>query len=431
ELTTMDHLLTNTTFFQKVQGAFIALDPATGQIRALVGGRDFAESQFNRAIQAKRQPGSSFKPFIYTAAIDNGFKTTDMLNDSPAVYYNDGTDWTLIGRTTDYSDIPPELQEVIDFENIEQIWTPGNYTNRYRGKITLRTALEKSINLCSIELLKKIGPSSAAYYAKRMGIKSRISPYLSMALGSFVVTPLEITNAFSTIANMGVKTKPYSVIKIYDHKNRVLEDNFPRQKEVISQQTAYQMISLLKGVVQRGTGGYARRLRRTAAGKTGTTNDYTDAWFIGFTPQLVAGVWVGYDNASIRLGDKKAGGVVACPIWTDFMKIALRDLPNLEFPVPKGIVFAPADKQTGFLALTPNEHTYMESFKKGSMPKRFAIHEQAEHISKQEKEENLLIEKTINKIMDDLVINTTYYDEIRAKVYGEKFKEEEEEIETE
>ncbi|MFC1512810.1 penicillin-binding transpeptidase domain-containing protein, partial [bacterium] len=349
-------------------------DSRTGEIRAMVGGRDFKTSQFNRAIQAKRQPGSAFKPFIYSAALDQGITPTDILSDSPLVYYNNGHDWKLIGKTTDFSDISEEFKEKIDFEDPMQIWVPKNYKNDFKGDILIRQALEKSINICAVQLLYKIGPATAAYYARRLGIKSPIDPYLSMALGSFVVTPLEITNAYATFANQGIKTKPYAIIRIFNNEGKLLEEHFPEVEEAISAQTAYLTTNLLKGVIKHGTGWKARVLKHPAAGKTGTTNDFTDAWFIGYTPLLTAGVWVGYDDYT-PLGDKKSGGVVACPIWTDFMKKVLKDMPIVDFPIPPKIVFVPVNKNTGLLALELDENSYIEAFLQGTEPKEYSMTE--------------------------------------------------------
>jgi penicillin-binding protein 1A len=380
-------IIIDTSTIKNVQGALVALDPKTGQIRALVGGRDFKKSQFNRAIQAKRQPGSSFKAIIYTAAIDQGFTPADILEDSPAVFYNDGRDWQLIGKTTDYSDIPADFKQKTDFKDPMKIWTPQNFYKKFRGKVLLREALAKSINICAIKILDKIRPATATAYAKKLGIKSPVAPYLSMALGSFVVTPLEITNAFATLANQGVKTEPYAIIKVCDNSDNVLEEHFPKSEDAVSIQTAYIMTNLLKGVIQRGTGWKAKELGRPAAGKTGTSNDFIDAWFIGYTPQLVAGVWVGYDDYS-PLGDKKSGGVIACPIWTDFMKNALKNSPVLDFPIPPNIVFVPIDARTGLVAIDQDKNSYMEAFLKGTEPKDFSVYNENIDVSPLSEDEN-------------------------------------------
>ncbi|MCP4481548.1 MAG: hypothetical protein GY817_01790 [bacterium] len=395
----------STDTYKNVQGSIIALDTKNGQIRALVGGRDFKDSQFNRAIQARRQPGSCFKPIIFTAAIDQGLASNIILKDEPVIYYNDGTDWELVGNTTDYSDVDPEIisglriieededkngdeasliakHKIInvdeeDKEEVKydpmQIWRPGNYSNKYKGDVTLRTSLQKSINVTSIKLLEKAGTSTACYYAKKLGIKSYVAPYLSMALGTFVVTPLELTNAYATIANRGVKTKPYAIIKIYDNDGQLLEQRYPEEEEVLSEETAFIMSHLLHGVVEYGTGRYARRLRRPTGGKTGTTNNYSDAWFIGFTPQIVASVWVGFDDQR-TLGKGRTGGRLACPIWTDFMKKALKEKPKIDFDIPDNIVFVPINKNTGLRSIELDENSYMEAFIQGTEPEEVSMY---------------------------------------------------------
>jgi penicillin-binding protein 1A len=349
---------------RRVQGAIIALDPATGQIRVMVGGRDFEESQFNRAVQAKRQPGSAFKPFIYTAAIDNGYTVMSPIEDSPVAYYNDGINWKLLSNTTDLSDIDPEIVKNINPENI---WIPQNYEETFRGRISVRDALAYSINVCAVKILDRIRPTTAASYAKKMGIESPLEKTLSLALGSSVVTPLEITSAFGVLANQGIRTNPYAVIRVEDASGNVLEENFPEEKAVLSSQTAYIMTHLLKEVAERGTGWYTKIIGRPRAGKTGTTNEFTDAWFIGFVPNLVAGVWVGYDDNQ-TLGQRKSGAVAACPMWTEFMKEALQDTPVLEFSVPPNIVFVKIDPKTGLLALEDCPDAVLLPFVKGTEP---------------------------------------------------------------
>lgn len=350
---------------RRVEGALVALDPKTGQIRAMVGGRDFRVSQFNRVTQARRQPGSAFKPIIYTAALDLGFTALSRLEDTPRVYYNNGRDWQLMGKTTDFCDIEPTLKASLDFKDPMQVWAPQNYDCTYSGTLVLRESLERSINLSTIWLLEQITPAVAVDYAKKMGVTSTVDPYLAMALGTFVVTPLEITRAYATLANRGIKTTPYSVIKVYDNDGKLLEEHFPVEEAVLSPQTAYLVTTILKGVIEHGTGQSVRyRFRRPAAGKTGTTNDFTDAWFIGYTPELVTSVWVGYDDHK-PLGKRMSGSVMACPLWADFMNAALARTPVSDFSVPDNIVFLPVDKQTK-VPSTEFKNTYMEAFLKGT-----------------------------------------------------------------
>jgi len=350
----------------KVEGALVAIDPKSGGIKALVGGRDFRESQFNRASQAKRQPGSSFKPFIYTAAIENGFTAASVLDDNPRVYVNDGRDWRLVSRTTDYlATLSPE-----ELKDPMKVWVPENYGRKYNNKVLLRSALEHSLNMCAIEVLDQIGPMRAIDYARRMGITSQLTNTLSLALGASDVTLIEMVDAMSVLASGGIRTQPYAITRVEDKDGRVLEENFPVEQEVLSPQTCFVMTNLLKGVVERGTGIAARELRRPCAGKTGTTNDYSDAWFIGYTPQLVAGVWVGYDER-VSLGDKMTGGRIACPIWTSFMAGALKGEPVLNFKPPDGVVFSLIDPKTGLLAQAKTPGAYLDAFIKGTEPKDY------------------------------------------------------------
>lgn len=363
---------TNHSTQVKVQGGLIAIDPRTGGIRAMVGGRSFRESQFNRSTSAKRQPGSSFKPFIYTAAIENGYSPASILNDSPMIYVNDGRDWRLSSRSTDYiAALPAEW-----LKDPMKVWVPENYNKKYYGKVLLRSAIEHSLNMCAIQLLADIGPMRAIDYARRMGISSPLTNTLSLALGSSDVTLLEMTSALTVIASGGIRTQAYVIVRVEDRDGKILEETMPQEEEVLSPQTCYVMTNLLQGVVRRGTGMAARELGRPCAGKTGTTNDFTDAWFTGFTPQLVAGVWVGYDDRT-SLGNKMTGGKIACPIWTNFMKGALEGEPELNFiPPEEGIVFSLIDPKTGLLALSKTPGAYLESFLKGTEPKDFYSQEQ-------------------------------------------------------
>ncbi|MDR0676542.1 MAG: transglycosylase domain-containing protein, partial [Elusimicrobiota bacterium] len=379
--------------YNNIQGALISLDVKTGQVRALVGGRDFKKSQFNRVYQAKRQAGSSFKPIIFTAAIAQGIPPNLILKDEPVIYYNDGISWQLVGRTDDFSDVPPEIFEkfkIIEKEKRKkknqkydplQVWTPKNYTRKYYGNITLRQSLEKSVNIPSIKLLEKVGPNIAATFAKKMGIDSHVSPYLSMVLGAFEVTPLELTRAYGTLANLGVKTKPYVIAKICDNDDKILEENFPKEEVVLSEQTAYIMTNLLRGVVENGTGRIAKRLGVPVAAKTGTTNDSSDAWFIGYTPDIVTTVWVGYDEM-ISIGGNVVGANLAGPIWVNYMKEIIGIEKEIEkdkkhssnFKLPNNIAFVPINKKTGLKSLELNDASYLEAFIVGTEPDDFSIY---------------------------------------------------------
>jgi len=350
---------------EKVQGALLCVETYTGQIRVMVGGRNFEESQFNRAIQAIRQPGSAFKPIIYLAALEHGFTPTSILNDTPLIYINNGIDWQLKARTTNYL---TTLDRKI-LKNPMKVWVPENYKKQYYGNVLLRKAIEFSLNSCAVQVIQEIGPTTVIEYARKLGIKSPLTNTFSLALGASDVTLFEMVEAYSVFANKGIKTTPYYIIRIEDKDGRIIEQNFPKEEDVLSPQVCYVLTNLLKGVVLHGTGKYARFLNRPCAGKTGTTNDFTDAWFIGYVPQYVCGVWVGYDNHR-RLGYNMTGGVVACPIWTDFMKRALKNVSVKDFEMPPKVTLVAIDAKSGLLASKFSKYIYMETFIKGTEPKR-------------------------------------------------------------
>ncbi len=324
----------------KVQGALLCLEAETGQVKVMVGGRDFRDSQFNRAIQSRRQPGSSFKPIIYAAAIDKGFTPATVMIDSPIAFPDEEHDST---------------------------WKPQNYDRKYSGQILLRNALEKSVNVVTVKILQDIGVGYAIDYARKLGITSTLERNFSIALGSSGVSLLELVKAYSVFDNAGDLIQPVFITKIADRDGRVLEDSIPDKIQVIEKSTAFIMTSLLESVVKNGTGRKARELGRPAAGKTGTTNNLNDAWFVGYTPEYVTGVWVGFDEEG-SLGKGETGGAAACPIWVGFMKQALANKPVQVFPVPEGIVFAKIDTDTGLLAGPETQNTLFECFKEGSLP---------------------------------------------------------------
>lgn len=327
-----------------LQGALVALDPRNGYVRALVGGRDWNHSNFNRAIQARRQPGSAFKPFVYTAAMDNGFKPTDIIVDEPVSYPG--------------GDGKP--------------YEPGNYDRKFRGPVTLRYALQQSINIPAIKLLRKVGVSLVASYARRMGIKSPIGQNLSLALGSSEVTLLELTSGYAVLANRGVRNEPLFILKVEDRAGTVLERNAPRPFEVLSEGTAATMTSMLQSVMDHGTGypARARGFTLPAAGKTGTMDDYMDAWFVGYVPSLACGVWVGFDEKKV-IGPGMTGGRAALPIWTDFMIGATRGLPAESFPMPTGTLPRMVCAESGMLATDACPNTTTEIFAEGSEPTEY------------------------------------------------------------
>jgi len=330
---------------REIQAALVAIEPQTGYVRAMIGGRDFRTTKFNHATQAPRQPGSSFKPILYTAAIDNGWKTTDIIYDAPIVL-------PAIGR--------------------QEEWRPQNYDLTFRGPVTLREALAKSINLVAIKLLQRISPTQVIYYAQRMGIKTPLEAVPSLAIGTSEVKLIELTGAYGALANGGIRHEPILIRQILDRDGNIVEDNAPFEEEVLSASTAYVVTNLLQSVMD-DPGGTGRGARlngfvRPAAGKTGTTDEYTDAWFIGFTPQLVCGVWVGFSEGKIPIGKNQTGGRVALPVWTDFMLGVHRDLPVEDFSIPSGVIFRTVCEETKLLA-TPNcPVTRREVFIEGTEP---------------------------------------------------------------
>jgi penicillin-binding protein 1A len=283
------------------QGALLAIDNATGEIKAMVGGRDFNLSKFNRATQALRQVGSSFKPYVYTAAIDQGATPDDTVLDAP-----------------------------VTFQTSSGPYTPHNYDDKFEGTITLRRALAQSRNIPALKVADGVGIRSVIDYAHRFGITSNLPAYLPVALGAAEVTLLEQTSGFSVFPNDGVRVAPRYIVKVTDYDGRVLEEDFPDVKDVIKERTARVMTSMLREVVLHGTAVSANTLKLPLAGKTGTTNDFTDAWFVGFSPATTCGVWIGYDEKK-SLGAKESGARAALPIWINFMKAALAGKDPGEF----------------------------------------------------------------------------------------------------
>lgn len=330
------------------EGALLAIDPHTGEIKAMIGGYSFRRSEFNNAIQARRQPGSTIKPIIYSAALSNGYTPASTFIDEPVTFNNK---WTGF-----------------------QDWSPLNFDEQYRGLCTLRRGIEESRNVITAKLLEAITPELAIKYARRFGITSQLQPYLSLSLGTLEVSLLEMTSAFSVFPNNGIRIKPYFIKKIIDMNGNILYENKMEVNEVISPQVAYQMCSLLHGVVLRGTARKARVLNRTLGGKTGTTDDFTDAWFIGFSPSLTAGVWVGY-SIKKSLGYYETGARAALPIWMEFMGKVLKDKPDEKFPVPPNINFVKIDYMTGLLATPICKYVIDEAFIAGTEPQRFCTEE--------------------------------------------------------
>jgi penicillin-binding protein 1A len=344
----------------EVEGALVAMDPRTGRVQAMVGGFSYAESEFNRATQAMRQPGSAFKPIVYSAALDNGYTPASVILDAPIEIKNaDGT-----------------------------VWKPENYEQDFLGPSTLRRGIELSRNVMTVRLAQDIGMPLIADYAKLFGLYDNLQPVLAMALGAGETTDLRMTAAYATIANGGRRIVPTLIDRIQDrygktvyrHDQRVCEgcnatqwvnqpeplivDNRP---QVLDPMTAYQITSMMEGVVQRGTGTYARRLDRPVAGKTGTSSDFKDAWFVGFTPQLVTGVYIGFDRPR-NMGNARTGGALAVPVFTEFMQAALQGQPPTPFNMPAGMNDLWIDRQTGLEVQQGQQDAILEAFKPGTGP---------------------------------------------------------------
>lgn len=327
------------------ESALVCMDAPTGKVYALVGGYDFNRSEFNRATQAYRQPGSAFKPIVYSTAMDNGFTPSSIIIDSPIIY-----------------DDPTE----------ELKWKPSNYSEKWYGPTTLRTGLVKSRNVITIKLVQKLGIQAIIQYARRFGVTQDLPEDLSISLGSMGLTPLQLTSAYTVFPNLGLRASPWLVTKVVDRDGNVLEQGGPELVRSLSEDTAFIMQNLLRGVVQSGTGWRARALGRPSGGKTGTTNDMVDAWYMGFTPDIVTGVWVGFDEEA-SLGAIETGSRAAAPIWVKFMTAAMENRPLLPFPPPPpGIEMVKVEPKSGLLAGPGVDKFIYEAFKIGTAPKEFA-----------------------------------------------------------
>ncbi|MFH1362286.1 MAG: PBP1A family penicillin-binding protein [bacterium] len=326
------------------QAALISIDPRTGYIKAMVGGVDFYESKFNRVTQAKRQPGSAFKPFIYTAAMEQGLSPGTIIMDTATTFEVYPNEW-----------------------NPDGTWQPMNFNKKFNGPVTLRYAVEKSLNIPAIKILEQVGINSAINVAQRMGIKSHLEPGLALTLGASEVTPLELTSAFGVFANSGIRVEPTAITKIEDRNGKTIYKHSIEEKIAVDKNIAAVMVNLLEGVIKRGTGVRAQ-INRPAAAKTGTTQEFKDAWFVGFVPQLVTGVWVGNDNNATMEG---VAEVAVCPrIWKDFNLAALKNLPAQSFPEPYGLVKIKICKDSGKLPGIdcPENRIIWESFWEKSTP---------------------------------------------------------------
>jgi penicillin-binding protein 1A len=325
------------------QAALVCIDLASGGILSMVGGKDFHTNRFNRATMALRQPGSAFKPFVYAYAIEHGFAQNKIILDAPVVYKGaqDGKDWK-----------------------------PENFSLDYKGEMTLRHALVISQNIPAVRLLEMLGPYSVAQFAQQLGIKSPLGSDLSLALGTSEVTLMDLTSAYSAFPNKGEKIKPFGVLEIVDRQGHVIWRAKPQKRLVMSRAGAAIVTNMLEGVVSEGTGRQARILGRAVAGKTGTTNDYKDALFIGFSPSMIAGVWVGQDGGG-SLGEKETGARAALPIWIDFMNAAFQKEPHQYFDIPDDVSQIRMDPVTGLPQPENSKQAVVALFKKGTEPSKF------------------------------------------------------------
>jgi len=319
------------------EGAVVTVEPQTGYVKAMVGGSDFFRSEFNRAVQAKRQPGSAFKPFIYIAALEAGFTPASQIEDSPVSF--------AVGKNG-------------------QVWKPENYDRKFRGSTTLQQALEESVNVVTVKLQERIGLAKTIQVARRLGISSPLDVNLSLALGTSDVSLLEMTSAYGALANQGTWIPPVTIRYVTDAQGKLLEEHVPEGREAVAPETAYVITQMLRGVVERGTGQAAKGLGRPVAAKTGTTNDYSNAWFVGFTPRLATGVWVGYDRPR-SLGKDETGSRVAVPIWVTYMGKVLGDTPKEDFQVPEHVVSMLVDEDPSGECLRPVPMAFIRGTESG------------------------------------------------------------------
>jgi penicillin-binding protein 1A len=344
-----------------LEGAFLAIEPQTGQIKTMVGGYSFRRSKWNNVTQAMRQAGSVIKPFLYTAGLESGLTTVS----------------TFIDEPTDFED-----------KWSGKLWSPPNYDEKYKGRITYRQGLEESRNIFTAKLLDHISPQTGVEYCKKFGLTSPIYPYMSLALGAFESKMVELVSAFSVFPNGGIRIKPYFITRIEDKDGNIIEECKVESEEVISPQTAYIMTSLMQGVVQRGTSQLAKFLEKPIAGKTGTSDDWADARFIGFSPSLCAGVWVGHKEGRISIGERQSGAVAALPIFVGFFNSIINEekraaeeneeeVVEEKFPIPRNLIFVTVDRKTGLLPspICQPQFLLKEVFIPGTEPNRFCSYE--------------------------------------------------------
>lgn len=354
----------------RLQGAFMARDVKSGAVRVLIGGREYDESKFNRATQAKRQPGSSFKPYVWMAALQKGYTPATLVKDLPTMFYYDGRNWHAFDENADLYSLDLVKQPFISSKDFN-VWVPQNYGGKSEGWITLRKGLEKSKNLVAVNLIDAVGISEVVRVARKAGITANLPRVPALALGVSVVQMDEHLAALTTFANGGIHTDNYYIERVEDANGRILEQHIPVEQEQFSPQHSYLLINMMKGVVQRGSGAYVNRLGRNIAGKTGTTQSHRDMWFVGMTPHTAAAAWMGYDDDTSYENAAKFTGSTTARWWTAIMEQILKDEPNDDFAVPEGISFAYINPLTGKLATPAERNKMLEAFLSGTEPQSF------------------------------------------------------------
>ena len=358
------------TDYPRLQGAFMLRDVKTGAVRVMIGGREFDESKFNRATQAKRQPGSSFKPYVWMAALQKGYTPATLVKDLPTMFYHDGQNWNAFDENADLYSLDLAQQSFIDSKDFN-VWVPQNYGGRNEGWITLRKGLEKSKNLVAVNLIDAVGIADVIRVARKAGITANLPRVPALALGVSVLQMDEHLAALSTFANGGIHTDNYYVERVEDANGRVMEQHVTVEEAQFTPQNSYLLTNMMKGVVQRGSGAYVARLGRPIAGKTGTTQSHRDMWFVGMTPHTAAAAWMGYDDDSSHENGARFTGSTTARWWSAIMEELLKDEPNEDFAVPENISFAYVNPLTGKLAMPTDRSKFLEAFITGTEPQSF------------------------------------------------------------
>ncbi|MBR5609013.1 MAG: PBP1A family penicillin-binding protein [Elusimicrobiaceae bacterium] len=355
--------------YPRLQGAFMARDVKTGAVRVMVGGRSFSESKFNRATQARRQPGSSFKPYVWMAALQQGYTPATLVKDLPTMFYFDGRNWHTFDENADLYSLDLAAQSFIASKAFN-VWVPQNYGGKNDGWITLRRALEKSKNIVAVNLIDAIGARKVIDVARKAGLTASLPAVPALGLGVSVINMDEHLAALTTFANGGIHTDNYYIEKVEDHNGRLLEEHISEERAAFSPQDSYLLINMMKGVVDRGSGASVKVLKRPVAGKTGTTQSHRDMWFVGMTPYTSAAAWMGYDDDTSQEKYHWTGSTTA-RWWAEIMAEILKDEPADDFTVPEGISFSYVNPNTGRLATPTDPNKFLEAFKKGTAPTSF------------------------------------------------------------